>query len=69
MRYIVKLGAGTNLGMQEQLYHLRTETKEAYDDAKSQEARFREIEKEQRELYQVCLSICTSLILTCSRIA
>ena len=40
--------------MQEQLYRLRTETKEAYDDAKSQEARFREIEKEQRDLFQVC---------------
>lgn len=49
----INTSTGNNLAMQEQLYQLRTETKEAYDDAKAQEARFRVLEKEQRDLYQV----------------
>lgn len=39
--------------MQENLYKLRSETKEAFDKAKSLEARWKEIEKEQRDVYQV----------------
>ncbi|THH09844.1 hypothetical protein EW145_g1744 [Phellinidium pouzarii] len=45
--------ARNNLAMQEQLYLLRAETKDAFDQAKMAEARWREVEKEQREVYQV----------------
>ncbi|PAV17130.1 glycoside hydrolase family 61 [Pyrrhoderma noxium] len=44
--------ARNNLAMQENLYKLRSETKEAFDKAKSLEARWKEIEKEQRDVYQ-----------------
>lgn len=39
--------------LQDGLYALRSETKDAYDEARSLEARWRELEKEQREVYQV----------------
>ena len=42
-----------NLALQEPLYQLRAETKDAYDEARALEARWRELEKEQREVYQV----------------
>lgn len=42
-----------NLAYQEDLYRLRSETQEAFDSAKSLEARWKELEKEQREVYQV----------------
>lgn len=42
-----------NLKLQEPLYQLRSDTKDAFDDAKHWEARWKEIEREQRELYQV----------------
>lgn len=42
-----------NLSLQEQLYTLRTETQQAFDEAKALEAKWKELEKEQRELYQV----------------
>ena len=45
-----------NIALQEQLYQLRSETQEAFDRAKSLEARWKELEKEQREVYQVRLS-------------
>lgn len=38
--------------MQDSLYKLRSETQEAFDDAKSLDARWKELEKEQREVYQ-----------------
>ncbi|KAJ7644200.1 hypothetical protein FB45DRAFT_290922 [Roridomyces roridus] len=41
-----------NLALQEPLYNLRAETKQAFDDAKNLEARWREVDKEQREVYQ-----------------
>ncbi|KAJ7725405.1 hypothetical protein B0H16DRAFT_283750 [Mycena metata] len=41
-----------NLELQEPLYRLRAETKEAFDDAKNLEARWRDVEREQREVYQ-----------------
>jgi len=41
-----------NLGLQQNLYDLRTETKDAFDEAKRLEARWKELEKEQREVYQ-----------------
>ncbi|EJC98514.1 uncharacterized protein FOMMEDRAFT_171117 [Fomitiporia mediterranea MF3/22] len=44
--------ARNNLALQEQLYQLRSETKEAFDRAKSLEARWRTVEKEQKEVYQ-----------------
>ncbi|KAH8114759.1 hypothetical protein DFH11DRAFT_1726760 [Phellopilus nigrolimitatus] len=44
--------ARNNLAMQEQLYQLRTESKDAFDQAKAMEARWREIEKQQKEVYQ-----------------
>ena len=39
--------------MQEQLYKLRSETKDEFDKAKALEARWKEIEKEQNDVYQV----------------
>ncbi|KAJ8463858.1 hypothetical protein ONZ51_g9975 [Trametes cubensis] len=41
-----------NLTYQDDLYKLRSETQEAFDRAKGLEARWKEIEKEQREVYQ-----------------
>ncbi|KAJ7288226.1 hypothetical protein C8J57DRAFT_1279469 [Mycena rebaudengoi] len=41
-----------NLTLQEPLYRLRAETQEAFDDAKNLEARWKEVEREQREVYQ-----------------
>ncbi|KAG6820701.1 hypothetical protein H0H93_012754 [Arthromyces matolae] len=41
-----------NLRLQESLYQLRSETQEAFDEAKSLEARWKDIEKEQKEVYQ-----------------
>lgn len=46
--------AANNLKLQDQLYGLRAETKEAFDNAKALEARWRDLEKEQKEVYQVC---------------
>jgi hypothetical protein len=42
-----------NLTLQQRLYELRSETKEAFDEAKQLEARWKELEKEQKEVYQV----------------
>lgn len=42
-----------NLAMQEELYKLRAETKDAFDEAKALEARWHKLEKEQRDVYQV----------------
>ena len=47
------LALGTNLSLQDRLYLLRTETKEAFDEAKSLESRWKDVEREQREIYQV----------------
>ncbi|OAX42872.1 hypothetical protein K503DRAFT_732870 [Rhizopogon vinicolor AM-OR11-026] len=44
--------ARTNLSLQDRLYLLRTETKEAFDEAKSLESRWKDVEREQREIYQ-----------------
>ncbi|EGN98291.1 hypothetical protein SERLA73DRAFT_74519 [Serpula lacrymans var. lacrymans S7.3] len=44
--------ANNNLCLQERLYQLRSETKDAFDDAKSLEARWKELEREQKEVYQ-----------------
>ncbi|TFK81454.1 hypothetical protein K466DRAFT_557892 [Polyporus arcularius HHB13444] len=44
--------AKNNLALQDDLYRLRGETQEAFDRAKQLEARWKEIEKEQREVYQ-----------------
>ncbi|KAF8636018.1 hypothetical protein AX15_000178 [Amanita polypyramis BW_CC] len=44
--------ARQNLELQDSLYKLRVETKEAFDDSKRLEARWKELEKEQREVYQ-----------------
>lgn len=43
----------SNLSLQSQLYALRAETQKAFDEAKALETRWRELEKEQKELYQV----------------
>ncbi len=43
----------SNLRLQDNLYGLRAETKDAFDEAKALEARWRELEREQREVYQV----------------
>ncbi|OJA12107.1 hypothetical protein AZE42_03435 [Rhizopogon vesiculosus] len=44
--------ARTNLSLQDRLYLLRTETKEAFDEAKSLEFRWKDVEREQWEVYQ-----------------
>ncbi|KAJ6605690.1 hypothetical protein B0H10DRAFT_2076701 [Mycena sp. CBHHK59/15] len=44
--------ASHNLALQEPLYKLRAETQEAFDDAKNLEARWKDVEREQREVYQ-----------------
>ncbi|KAK2463314.1 hypothetical protein APHAL10511_004625 [Amanita phalloides] len=41
-----------NLELEDSLYTLRSETKEAFDEAKRLEARWKDLEKEQREVYQ-----------------
>ncbi|KAF8914869.1 hypothetical protein CPB85DRAFT_464483 [Mucidula mucida] len=41
-----------NLALQDSLYHLRAETKDAFDEAKALEARWKELEKEQKDVYQ-----------------
>ena len=43
-----------NTALQDSLYKLREETQTAFDDAKNLEKRWRDLEKEQREVYQVC---------------
>jgi ESCRT-I complex subunit VPS37 len=50
--------------MQEELYKLRSETKDAFDEAKSLEARWAELQREQREVYQVRYGLRTLLLLT-----
>lgn len=42
-----------NLALQEDLYRLRADTQEAFNEAKSLQARQKELEREQKELYQV----------------
>ncbi|KIJ54578.1 hypothetical protein M422DRAFT_24517 [Sphaerobolus stellatus SS14] len=44
--------AKNNLALQDRLYDLRSETKQVFDEAKALEARWKELEKEQREIYQ-----------------
>lgn len=52
------------MALQESLYALRTETKEAFDEAKGLEARWKDVEREQREVYQVLFYPFVSLCLT-----
>lgn len=42
-----------NLALQDELYKLRSETKDAFDEAKTLEARWAELQREQKEVYQV----------------
>ena len=42
-----------NMTLQDQLYALRSETQATFDEAKSLESRWAEIEKEQKEVFQV----------------
>ncbi|KAF9060727.1 hypothetical protein BDP27DRAFT_1296515 [Rhodocollybia butyracea] len=44
--------ANNTLALQERLYRLRSETQDAFNEAKSLEARWKEVEKEQRDVYQ-----------------
>ena len=55
-----------NLTLQDSLYALRGETKQAFDEAKALEARWKEIEREQKEVYQVrgFTQTCSENILT-----
>lgn len=43
-----------NAALQTTLYNLRGETQAAFDDAKFLEKRWKELEREQKEVYQVC---------------
>ncbi|KAF8133774.1 hypothetical protein EV363DRAFT_933467 [Boletus edulis] len=44
--------AQSNLALQDRLYQLRSDTKDAFDEAKSLEVRWKEVEREQKEVYQ-----------------
>ncbi|KAK7681570.1 hypothetical protein QCA50_015303 [Cerrena zonata] len=44
--------AQNSLAYQEALYKLRSETMDAFNDAKQLEARWKEVEREQKEVYQ-----------------
>ncbi|ESK95763.1 williams-beuren syndrome critical region [Moniliophthora roreri MCA 2997] len=44
--------AKNNLSTQDSLYALRAETQAAFDEAKALEARWKDLEKEQRDIYQ-----------------
>ncbi|THH20094.1 hypothetical protein EW146_g1205 [Bondarzewia mesenterica] len=44
--------ANQNLSAQNDLYKLRSDTKEAFDEAKALEARWAELQREQKEVYQ-----------------
>ena len=60
--------ADQNLALQDELYRLRSEAKDAFDEAKALGARWTELQREQKEVYQVALrtvlSILIALILT-----
>ncbi|KAG6916441.1 hypothetical protein DXG01_006769 [Tephrocybe rancida] len=44
--------ADNNVRLQESLYQLRSETQEAFNEAKNLESRWKELEREQKEVYQ-----------------
>ncbi|KAG6812572.1 hypothetical protein H0H92_002224 [Tricholoma furcatifolium] len=44
--------ANNNLRLQESLYQLRSETQDSFNEAKRLETRWKELEKEQKEVYQ-----------------
>ncbi|KIY53515.1 hypothetical protein FISHEDRAFT_33203 [Fistulina hepatica ATCC 64428] len=44
--------AKSNLAMQDDLYALRAQTQEAFDEAKAMESRWKETERTQKEVYQ-----------------
>ncbi|KAF5372272.1 hypothetical protein D9757_009640 [Collybiopsis confluens] len=44
--------ANNNLALQDRLYQLRSETQDAFNEAKVLEAKWKEVEKEQRDVYQ-----------------
>ncbi|KIK57247.1 hypothetical protein GYMLUDRAFT_46503 [Collybiopsis luxurians FD-317 M1] len=44
--------ANNNMALQDKLYQLRSETQDAFNEAKALEARWKEVEKEQRDVYQ-----------------
>ncbi len=52
------------MAMQEKLFQLRSETKEAFDEAKALEARQRALEKEQREVFQVLSPPTSALVVS-----
>lgn len=52
------------MALQQGLYQLRSETREAFDEAKILEDRWKTLEKEQKEVYQVLCSLlpCQSVV-------
>ncbi|KAG9050110.1 hypothetical protein FS837_007634 [Tulasnella sp. UAMH 9824] len=46
-----RAAAERNLALQEELYRLRAETQAAFDDAKALQARWKEVDKEQKDAY------------------
>ncbi|RDB17865.1 Vacuolar protein-sorting-associated protein 37 1 [Hypsizygus marmoreus] len=44
--------ARSNLRLQDTLYNLRSDTQDAFDEAKALETRWKELERDQREVYQ-----------------
>ena len=49
-----------NLALQDELYKLRSETKDAFDEAKALETRWTELQREQKEVYQVLRTLLVS---------
>ena len=47
--------AEKNLALQDELYRLRAETQASFDETKALQARWKEVEKEQKDVYSVGL--------------
>jgi hypothetical protein len=43
------------MALRDNLYRLRCETQDAFNEAKALEGRWKDLEREQREVYQVCV--------------
>lgn len=61
---LLRIPLENNIAHQDSLYKLRAETQAAFDEAKALEKRWKVLEKEQKEVYQVRLLLALRL---CSR--
>ena len=56
------LSPDQNLTLQDELYRLHSREKNAFDEAKALEARWTEVQREKKEVYQVLLPYCSSVV-------